>query len=386
MPIDKDRDDKLDKNKHSDTNKLPDESDTDHADCSSEDGSLNKQSLNDADYSVDSGHDSDCISKPSTLSDASVDFSSENDSTSDSNDFEHPLNSLSSRTSNDSDYVSMTSGISDATSSSHYFPKNDSVSKKGTTHLRADHEKKTKSSENFVDRTLESTEIQRNTEKLVIPSHKIFNKEELTNIEREKRGLLTQISKHLLRIRNSDYTNDTDYTDVIERMSLVAEKLERLKKYPAVKYLVKEFEAELIKLAATSNAADSIAAIKGYLEYLKSELAAGRLADDHLANKNLLEMMLSTDKNTTLEKEIINSVYSKIDDSRLTQFELDIVSDISGHQSNDDQFLEYLRDSTGKTEKYSTLEKIKECKRFQNQMDGQEATVMFSLNEGSDGK
>ena len=65
-------------------------------------------------------------------------------------------------------------------------------------------------------------------------------------------------------------------------------------------------------IARTGDAADSIAAIKGFLGYLKSELAASHLTDDHLANylvKKLPELKLLTIKNTTLEKEINNFVY-----------------------------------------------------------------------------
>lgn len=401
MPISRGRGDKLeptDNNKQSDTNKLPDESDTDHtalSDCSSEDGSLNRQSLNDAASSTDSGHGSDCMSEPSTLCD--VTSSSVNDSTSNSSDPEHPLTSLSSH---DSDYSSIASDISDILSS-HSSPKSDSVARKGTNYSRTNDKKKTKSSFNsdiFVDKVQHKSldhKVQRYRDKVKsVKKHAIshvrhkFLKEEPRNIERKKQEFTTHIPKHLLP--NTDYADDADYTDVMKRVSLAVEKLERLKQYP-VKDLVKEVE-ELIKLAATGNAADFIAAIKGCLEYLKSELAAGRLTDDHLANylvKKLPELILLTVKNMTLEKEINNSVYGKaemMDDSRLAPFELD-VSDVNGHQSNDDQYLEYLRESMDKMEKnYSTLKKIRDCKYFQNGMYRQDVTVMSLLNGSSDGE
>ena len=378
--------------KQSDTNKLPDESDTDHtvfSDCSSEDGSLNRQSLNDADSSVDSGHDSDCMSKPSTLSDVtSSEFSSVNDSTSDSNDSEHPLTSLSS---NDSNYVSIASDFS----SSHSSPKSDSVARKGAEYLRTYDTEKTKSSfstDTYADKVQHESldrKVQRYSDKMEsaerhaiprAPHH--FYKKELRNIKRKKQ-FTTHISKDLLR--NTDYTDDSDYTDAIKRMPLIAEKL---KQYP-VKYLVKEAVDELMKLVATGNAADSIAAIKNCLGYLKDELAAGRLTDDHLANylvKKLPELVLLTIKSTTLEKEINNSVYGKEemkDDSRLAPVELDVVSDVNGHQSSDDQYLEYLCDSMGKAEKdYSILKAIKDCKYFQNQVYRQEDVVVMFSSDG----
>ena len=389
------RDDKLEPTEQSDTKKLPDESDTDHtafSDCSSEDGSSNKQSLNDANSSVDSGHDSGCMSTSSTLSDVTYSgFSSVNGSTSDSSDSEHPLTSLSS---NDSDYASTASGISDVSSS----PKSDSVARKDAIYPRTDNEKKMESSfstDTFVDKVQHESldhKVQRySDERKSMERHAIPHaphKEEHRNIEKIKRKITTHISKHLLR--NTEYADDTDYTDVIKRMSLIVEKLERNKQY-LFKYLVKEAEEELIKLGTTGNAADSIATIKSCLDYLKNELAAGRLTDDHLANylvKKLPGLILLTVKNMALEKEINNSVYGKaemIDDFRLAPFELD-VSDVNNHQGSDDQYLEYLCESMGKGEKYSALKEIKDCKQFQNQMYRQDLVVMFSSSGSSDGE
>ena len=369
MPIDRDRDNKLrptDNEKHSDPNKLPDESDmSDHtafSDCSSEDGSSNKQSINSVDNSVDSGHDSDCMSKLSTLSDVtSIQLSSENDNTSDSSlssDSEHPLNTLSSH---DSDYVSITSDLSDTTSL-HY--------SNTTRHFRGD-EKKNKSSfaaDNSIEKTkkVQKAKVIRNFDKLTIPQFKRFQKE-VPSTETIKQTF-SKCSKP-----NADYTDD-----------MVNALLD------PVEYLVKELEAKLIKLAATSNTAELIGAIKGCLKYLKSELAASHLADDQANNviKNLLEMTLSSVKNTTLEKEIKKSIHGIAKTMDESQFEPGIVSDTNHHQSSDDQYSEYVYDSLmDKTEKYkSTLKRIEDCKRFQNQMDGQDLTVMFSFNEGSDGE
>ena len=126
------------------------------SDCSSENGSLSKQVLSGGDYSLDSSHDSDYISKISSTN-SFPDIDNAGDSNSDLISKELPSSSVrfSSQGTNCSsldnlsdhggDRISKTS-LSDATSS-HYSLNSDNVSKKVTSCCKmAEHDRKTKSS------------------------------------------------------------------------------------------------------------------------------------------------------------------------------------------------------------------------------------------------
>ena len=291
-----------DDNEHSDSNKHLDDSETiDSAfsDCSSENGSLSKQVLSDSDYSLDSSHDSDYISK--TSSNSFPEINNTGDSNSDLISKELPssgvgylsqgteCSSLDNLSDHDGDCISKTS-LSDATSS-HYSLNGDNVSKKVTSCCKtAEYDRKIKSSSihdnNSVGKKikLHSNKVTKVTKpiqsdkmkKLTIPLHKRAKKDYLST-ERIKQGLSTNISKDSLY--NTPYTNGTI------NGSLISEEVSKnLVKY-MVKCDVKEFIAELNRLAASGNAGDSIDIIKDCLKNLKSEL------DDV---NNLPEVTLST--------------------------------------------------------------------------------------------
>ena len=378
MPVSKDPDDKHEPsdhndNEHSDSNELPDESsigDNDQttiSDCSSENGS-SRQSSSDA----DSDNDSDYSSKISTSRDVTTDFSSENENTSGS-DLSNDL--LDSLTSNYSDYHAFDS--SSFTSSHSKFRR---VSKTGTSDLKSDDEKK---SENFFDTVVnfdEKLHKLKAMERFRIPSLE-RNGKKSTNVDKVK-----EFSTHLPKLlRNTDYIDDADHADSVEDLSLNKENFKSLQKHQA-KYLIRKLEVELTKLAGSNNAADSIAAIKGYLKHLESKLATGHLDDDHLADnvvKYLPEMLLSIARNTALNGSINDSISSKekTDDSSLVRFKSEVVRDGSNYQINDEGYLEYLRKSSlGKAEKFYS--KIKDAKQFQNgkAINRQDITVMYNLD------
>lgn len=423
-----------DTSKHS-TNELPDENDTKDTaflDCSSENGSLNKQVRNDTDCTLDSNHDSNCISKISSDITTS-DSSSENDSTSDSNysSLNHPRshdsdvtsldsssenNSISDFTSNNDTTASYSSlhnhggcnshcisktTLSDVTSFHHASESND-VSKKVSRHHVTDYERKMKSSfigNSFagekecpshlhelakVTNYVQSDEMKRFT----IPSHKNTNKE-CVGIETIKQGLPTHISKCS--------QHNTPHTYGTKSGSLNVEEL--LAKFP-VKYAVKELVAELIKLAAISNVADSIATVQDYcLKYLEGKL------DDISANvvKILPEVILST-VSTMLDTQINDfkvkamddtqiSDLKVMDDSHLVRFEAVVVSDSNYHQSDNDWYLRYVYGNfmSDTEKKYSALKNAKEgIKDYLHShnpaVDRQNIIVMFSTCEDPNGE
>ena len=389
MPVSKDPDDKHEPsdhndNEHSDSNELPDESsigDNDQttiSDCSSENGS-SRQSSSDA----DSGNYSDYSSKISTSRDVTTsDFSSENENTSDS-DLSNDL--LDSLTSNYSNYHAFDSS-SITSSHSSIENKSRSVFKIGTSGLKSDDEKKNK---NVFD-TVTVVNYDEKVHKLKKEVNKAMERFRITSLEGNGKkstsvDKVKKISTYLPKLlRNTDYIDDADHADSVEDLSLNKEKFKSHQKHQA-KYLIRKFEVELTKLAGANNAADSIAAIKGYLKHLESKLATGHLDDDHLADvvKYLPEMLLSIARNTALNRSINDSISSKekTGDSSLVRFKTEVVRDGSDYQINDEGYLEYLRKSSlGEAEKYYS--KIEDCKQFQNgeAINRQDITVMCNLD------